>query len=92
MSDYEHAVTDEERRWIEALRRLARKRPRTLGVWGGAGDRLTVVALTEDGGFAWDGERGEVVCAVTDVAIPAGGGDPDWICVEDAERPWVHRR
>lgn len=89
MSDFEYALTDEEERWIAALRRLAARRPKTLGVWGGEGDVLTVIALTEDGGLLHNVGGAEVVCAVTNVRIPAGGGDPDWINVEDFDRPWV---
>lgn len=85
MSDGEYGVTPDEERWIKALRRLCAKRPPTLGLWGGMGD-LQVIALSEDGGIMWDGE---VICNVTTIAIPAGGGDPDWMNVEDTERPWA---
>lgn len=85
MSDYEFGLTPEEERWVTALKRLAVKRPATLGLWGGLND-LIVVALTEDGGFM---HEGDVICAVTGIPIPAGGGDPDWINVEDTDRPWA---
>lgn len=89
MSDYEYAITDDEQRWIDSLRRLAAKRPKTLGLWGGGANSLSVVALTEDGAFMHGPSSDERVCMVTTVPIPAGGGDPEWVCVEDIDRPWV---
>lgn len=91
MSDWQYGVTPDEEKWIKALKRLAAKRPPTLGLWGGLND-LIVVALTEDGGFEHgegEGPGNEVICIVTSIPIPAGGGDPDWIDVEDLDRPWA---
>jgi hypothetical protein len=87
-------LTREEERWIASLRRLAAKRPSTLGVWGGSG-KLAVIALTDNGGFSHDGSslgshHPEVVVHTgVEVNIPAGGGDPDWAYLDDIERPWV---
>jgi hypothetical protein len=85
MSDPDRGLTDDERRWIASLCRLAAKRPPTLGLWGGTGP-LQVIALTEDGALMWPGE---VICNIMSIDIPAGGGDPDWVQIEDVERPWV---
>ncbi|MBF6619062.1 MAG: hypothetical protein ITG02_02385 [Patulibacter sp.] len=84
-------LTAEERRWVASLRRLAAKRPKTLGLWAGLGG-VHVIALNEDGGIQHrpaDGPYAEVVVLADYVDIPAGGGDPDSVHLCDIERPWV---
>lgn len=87
-------LTPAEEKWIKALERLAKRRPKTLGLWGGTGD-LVVIALDEngnvqhDGASVGDGHREVVVNAGPSIRIPSGGGDPDWVYLEDIDRPWV---
>lgn len=85
-------LTPDERRWIASLHRLAKKRPQTLGLWGGWGN-LTVVALSEDGHLQHDGvaQGGEGIVTVEDIDIPTGGGDPYNVTLDEIERPWVDR-
>jgi hypothetical protein len=80
-------ITDDERRWIASLHRLAKRRPGSLGLWGGTGN-LLVVALGENGEFM-HGVHDDTIITVADVAIPAGGGDPQFASVEDVARPWI---
>jgi hypothetical protein len=85
-------LTDAERRWIAALKRLAKRCPPTRGLWAGTGD-LSVIALTEDGSMQHQTDRpyadGEVLYAFDCVEIQAGGGDPEWGDIDDLERPWL---
>lgn len=84
------ALTDEEERWIKALRRVTARCPATLGVWGGWGQTLAVIALTEDGAMLHGDDNDEQVVVVTTVPIVAGGGDPPNTSIEEIARPWVH--
>jgi hypothetical protein len=84
-------LTTEEARWVASLRRLAKKRPKTLGLWAGLGG-VHVIALAEDGSIQhqtgpW--VEDEVVVIVDHVDIPAGGGDPRSVDLIDVERPWL---
>ena len=77
-----HDLTPEEERWIAALKRLGKRRPPRLGLWGGTGN-LNVCVLAEDGGFMHDIDGTETVVFSESVAIPAGGGDPENVALAD---------
>jgi hypothetical protein len=84
------ALTPDEERWIASLRRVMRKRPKTLGLWAGLGGSVQVIALTEDGQTAHGNNLDNpLVYPIADIACPSDGGDPTWCEFEDLDRPWV---
>jgi hypothetical protein len=70
-------LTEEEQAAIRSLERLAKRWPRTLGLFDFSGS-LSVVRGNGRGGFLYEDDgRGEAPSRIVDIfGIPSGGGGP----------------